>query len=278
MDGYITNVCAQYKHPDPKQPKHSPHLHREIVYGAKQQYANNYIDTTPPLDAASVKYCQVVIGSLLYYGRAVNNKLLMTLSAIGACQASATENTRTEINKLLNHCATYPNDGITYRASNMVLAAHSDASFLTEPKSRSRAGGHIFLSKDNPIPRNNGPLLTIARVMKSVAASVAEAETGALFIVAQEMVPILNMLIEMGCSQPRSPVQTDNSTATGYVNNTIVVKRLKSVEMKLDWLRCREAQGQFRFYWDKGAHNLADYHTKHHPPAYHIAHRATHAG
>jgi hypothetical protein len=114
--------------------------------------------------------------------------------------------------------------------------------------------------------------------MKSVAASVAEAETGALFIVAQEMVLILNMLIEMGCSQPRSPVQTDNSTATGYVNNTIVVKRLKSVEMKLDWLRCREAQGQFRFYWDKGAHNLADYHTKHHPPAYHIAHRATHSG
>jgi hypothetical protein len=141
----------------------------------------------------------------------------MTLSAIGACQAAATENTRTEINKLLNHCATYPNDGITYRASNMVLAAHSDASFLTEPKSRSRAGGHIFLSEDDPIPRNNGPLLTIARVMKSVAASVAEAETGALFIVAQEMVPLRNMLTEMGWPQPRSPVQTDNSTATGYV-------------------------------------------------------------
>ena len=123
MDGYITNVRARYKHPDPKRPKHSPHLHREIVYGAKQQYANNYIDTTPPLDAASVKYCQVVIGSLLYYGRAVNNKLLMTLSAIGACQASATKNTCTEIKKLLNHCATYPNDGITYRASNMVLVA-----------------------------------------------------------------------------------------------------------------------------------------------------------
>ena len=39
-----------------------------------------------------------------------------------------------------------------------------------------------------------------------------------------------------------------------------------------------EWESQLRFYWDKGAHNLADYHTKHHPPAYHIAHRATHAG
>ena len=202
----------------------------------------------------------------------------MTISAIGASQASATENSLNKINKLLDYCATYPSDGITYRASNMVLAAHSDASFLSESKSCSRAGGHIFLSEDDPIPRNNGPLLSISRVMKHVCPSAADAETGALFIVAQEMVPLRNMLTEMGWPQPRSPLQTDNSTANGYVNNTIIVKRLKSAEMRLDWLRCREAQGQFRIYWDKGAHNLADYHTKHHPPAYHIAHRPTHAG
>ena len=86
------------------------------------------------------------------------------------------------------------------------------------------------------------------------APSAAEAETGAIFIVAQEMVPLRNMLTEMGWPQPRSPLQTDNSTADGYVNNTIVVKRLKSAEMRLDsWLRCREAQGQFRLYWDEGS-------------------------
>ena len=278
MNGYITEVRARYGHPTPTKPVHSPHLHRDIIYGAKEQYATTDIDTTPPLDTAGIKWCQGVIGSLLFYARAVDNKLLMTISAIGASQASATENTRNEINKLLDYCATYPSDGITYRASNMVLAAHSDASFLSESKSRSRAGGHIFLSEDDPIPRNNGPLLSISRVMKHVCPSAAEAETGALFIVAQEMVPLRNMLTEMGWPQPRSPLQTDNSTANGYVNNTIIVKRLKSAEMRLDWLRCREAQGQFRIYWDKGAHNLADYHTKHHPPAYHIAHRPTHAG
>ena len=278
MDGYIAAVRARYKHPTPTKPEHSPHLHREIVYGAKEQYATTNVDTTPPLDDDGIKWCQGVTGSLLFYARAVDNKLLMTLSAIASSQAAATENTKSEINKLLDYCATHPSDGITYRASNMVLAAHSDASFLSEPKSRSRAGGHIFLSEDDPIPRNNGPLLSISRVMKHVCPSAAEAETGALFIVAQEMVPIRNMLTEMGWPQPRSPLQTDNSTANGYVNNTIIVKRLKAAEMKLDWLRCREAQGQFRIYWDKGAHNLADYHTKHHPPAYHIAHRPTHVG
>jgi hypothetical protein len=157
----ITEVRARYGHPTPTKPVHSPHLHREIIYGAKEQYATSDIDTTPPLNAAGIKWCQGVIGSLLFYARAVDNKLLMTISAIGASQASATESTLNEINKLLDYCTTYPSDGITYRASNMVLAAHSDASFLSESKSRSRAGGHIFLSKDDPIP-------PISRVMKHI--------------------------------------------------------------------------------------------------------------
>jgi len=98
----------------------------------------------------------------------------------------------------------------------MILSAHSDASFLSKPKSRSCAGGHIFLSEDDPISRTNGPLLSIARVMRSVYSSASEAETGALYIVEKEMVPLRNMLTEMGWKQPHSPIQIDNSTATGY--------------------------------------------------------------
>ena len=106
MKGCINNVRTRFGHPNPEKPEHSPHLHREIIHGAKQQYATNNVDTSPPLDAAGIKWCQGVIGCLLYYARAVDNKLLMTLSAISASQASATENTRNKINKLLNNCAT----------------------------------------------------------------------------------------------------------------------------------------------------------------------------
>ena len=98
----------------------------------------------------------------------------------------------------------------------------------------------------------------LSQICNAHCASASETETGALYIVAQEMVPLRNMLIEMGWKQPRSPIQIDNSTATGYANKTIVIKRLKAIEMRLDWLRCREAQGQFRFFWDKGTHKLAD--------------------
>ena len=48
-------------------------------------------------------------------GRAVNKKLLVALSAIGAQQAAATEDTSVAIEKILDYVATYPNDGILFR-------------------------------------------------------------------------------------------------------------------------------------------------------------------
>jgi hypothetical protein len=112
-------------------------------------------DTSAPLDVAGIKRIQGIIGSLLYYARAVDNKLLMTLSSLGAQQAAATENTRTAIDQLLDYVATYPSDGTTYRASNMILVAHSNASFLSESKSRSHASASISLTEDDPIPRES---------------------------------------------------------------------------------------------------------------------------
>ena len=104
----------------------------------------------------------------------------------------------------------------------MILAAHSDASFLTEPGSRSRAGAHIFLSEDDPIPRSNGPTLTLSSTIKVVMASAAEAELAALYTTACEMIPLCNALNEMGWKQPRSPLQMDNSTAAGFIQYTII--------------------------------------------------------
>ena len=49
--------------------------------------------------------------------------------------------------------ATYPDDGIVYRSSDTVLAAHADAGFHNDSKGRSWAGAHIFLAEDEPFPR-----------------------------------------------------------------------------------------------------------------------------
>ena len=98
---------------------------------------------------------------------------------------------------MLGYHATYPNDGIVYRASDMILAAQSNAGFHNESKGRSRARAQIFLSEDNPIPRCNGPILSIAQVIKFVMNSAVEAELAALYITAQKLVPMRQTLIEM---------------------------------------------------------------------------------
>ena len=80
----------------------------------------------------------------------------------------------------------------------MILAVHSDASYLSEPKARSRAGGHFFLSTAVDAPPNNGAILNIAHIIKHVMASATEAELAALYIVAREAVYIRIILDELG--------------------------------------------------------------------------------
>ena len=98
-------------------------------YGATQQIVQP-IDTSPPLNDKGIKRVQGIVGDLLYLWRSVNNKLLVALSAIGAQQAAATKETAAEIEQLMDYVATYPNDVILFRKSDMILAAHVDSGFL----------------------------------------------------------------------------------------------------------------------------------------------------
>ena len=109
-------------------------------------------------------------------------------------------------------------------------------------------------------------------------ASASKAELAALFITAREMMPHFQTLIDMGWPQLKSPNQADNSTAVGVTNNTIVFRWSKIMDMQIWWLWCCASQDQFRYYWDLGTKNWANYHTKHHPDTYHEAHKLTHAG
>ena len=120
-----------------------------------------------------------------------------------------------------------------------MLCSHSDAGYLNESRGRSRAGSHIFLLENKPFPCFKGAILSIAQIIKFSMASAAEAERAVLFIAAHKMIPHCQTLIDMGWPQPKSPLQTDNSTASGVINNTIVPMRIKMMDMHFSWLvRC----------------------------------------
>jgi hypothetical protein len=136
----------------------------------------------------------------------------------------------------------------------------------------SRAGGHHYLGKrpsKTSTTFNNGPIHTIAKIMRNVMASAAEAEMGALFINTKEGVSLQTALLKMGHPQPTTPVQTDNSTAFGIVQNTVKQVRSKTMDMRFYWVRDRVRQGQYNVYWAPGSGNLADYFSKKHSPVHH---------
>jgi hypothetical protein len=99
--------------------------------------------------------------------------------------------------------------------------------------------------------------------------SAAEAETHGVFHNAKIGVNIRHILQAMGHPQPPTPVITDNSTTAGFTNGNIQLKKSKSWDMNLHWLRDRENHKQFKVVWEKGSSNGADYHTKHHPTVHH---------
>jgi hypothetical protein len=132
----------------------------------------------------------------------------------------------------LDYLATHPDAAIRYHASDMILHIHSDASYLSVSNSRSRLGGLFFLGNKSPEQDTlNRSILNVAAVIKNVVASAAESEIGACFHNAQSGAPLRVTLTELGHTQPPTPLQTDNSTAFGIVNETIKQKRSKAMDM-----------------------------------------------
>jgi hypothetical protein len=108
----------------------------------------------------------------------------------------------------------------------MILHIHNDASYLSEKEAKSRAGGFFYMGSDTKTNKKltNGAILIISKVLEHVMSSAAEAEIGAVFINAKEGAVLRTALEELGPPQPPTPMETDNTTATGYRNGKIKQK------------------------------------------------------
>jgi hypothetical protein len=204
------------------------------MYGASKQYAEA-IDTSPPLSKENKKYAQEVVGTFLYYTQCVDSTMLTALGSTATQQTNPTKNTMIKVKQFLGYAFSHPNAIVTYQASDMVFAAHSDASYLSEANTHSQAGGHFFMSSDTPCPHNNSTVLTIAQIIKAVMSLVAEAKIGALYINCWEAVPACHTFEFLGHPQPPTPIQTNNTMALGIVNSNLM-KKLKAMDMTYHWL------------------------------------------
>ena len=119
--------------------------------------------------------------------------------------------------------------------------------------------------------RLNGAFFTLCALLRSVVASAAEAELGALFLNCKQAAIFRVTLEEMGHPQPPIPINCDNSTAVGIANNTVKRQRSRAMEMHFFWVEDAVEQGKFDIKYFPGKENLADYQSKHHSGAHHRA-------
>ena len=112
------------------------------------------------------------------------------------------KNTLKQTTQLLDYLNTEEDAIITFNASDMNLAVHSDSSYLSDPKAGSRAGGLFFLSNSADISPHNGAILNRAHIIKHVMSSTTEAELAALYIMTREAEYIRIILKEMGHKKP----------------------------------------------------------------------------
>jgi hypothetical protein len=238
--------------------------------------SNTYTtDESPLLDDAGKKHIQQVVGSFLYYARAVNPTILMALSDIATEQAAPTQNTKKQVDQFLDYMWTHPDAKICYGASDIILNVHFNASYLSAPRARSRAGSYFFLGSlpvdDDPIKLNGAIHITCTILLKLAAVSTAEAKLGALFFNAEEAKVLCLTLDELGHPQPPTPIHANNTTTVGIVNNIIKCQCSSAMEMHYFWLLDRKTQTYFKFYYQPGQENLGNgnYPSKHHTPDIH---------
>ena len=126
MPSYIAKALKVFQH-EARTKQDQLSLSAPIQYGAKTKYAKER-STAPLLDAKGKKFIQQLCGKFLFLGRAVDATLLCPISAIASQSATPTTDTLEHTKQLLNYVATQEEAVLTYNASDMKLAAHSDAS------------------------------------------------------------------------------------------------------------------------------------------------------
>jgi hypothetical protein len=160
----VAAALHKFQHAPPRQPCHAPSSYNKPQYGVKIQLTDP-IDTTPSLTEPQTKRLQQVVGTFLFYARAVNSTMLLLLNALTAAQKKGTQATVQALVHFLNYCATHPDATLCYHASDMILHIHSNAAYLNETEARSHVGGHHFLATEL-LPSTNQamePFLTLPK-------------------------------------------------------------------------------------------------------------------
>ena len=138
MPNYIEKTLNRFGAQDIKE-ANSPAVYIPPKYGRKEKQMATE-DNTPRVSGDRKRRIQQIVGTLLYYARAVDPTVLTSINKVASAQANPTVAVEAAANRLLQYAKRFQNATIVYRASGMQSRGYSDASYLSESMRRTYRG------------------------------------------------------------------------------------------------------------------------------------------
>ena len=88
MPGYVNEAIHKFHNPTPSRPQHYPHQWNPPTYVSTAPQLAHQVPEFPKLAPPEANIVQQVVGTFLYYLRAVNPKILVALNSSSAEQSN----------------------------------------------------------------------------------------------------------------------------------------------------------------------------------------------
>ena len=267
LNGWVRKLLEKYGMEDCK-PETAPYKYTRPVYTGKQAPLSE--DDSTPLSSQLMTELRSKIGALNWGAACVNYDTSLAVSKVGSKQANPTRALLREVNHILRYLAGHPNTVLQYRPNDMKLHTVSDASFCSETKGRSRAGGVLYLGDcdENSHPKSS-PVEVMSHIIDCIPDSAAEAEYVSVHDTTKRGVYCRNILEGIGYPQGTTEHECDNKCAVGIANNTVHDRKTKHIDRRYHWVKNEVKNGHFKVIWKEGVGNIADFFTKYLPQKEH---------
>jgi len=263
LPGYIDNIMKKFNVQSVKQCD-NPVSSMEQMHNTTQQYDHH--DKSLPATLEEKQFIQQVVGAVLYYSRAVGYSVITAICKVAREQSAPTKETVKKVKRILQYLYWHRNEAIKFTPQEMILQCHSDASYLSEPISKSRIAGIFWIGEDiilNPKYKIDGVISVDTHVVKNICTSIAEAEYTACFNNCITALRYQSFLEDLGYPQI-TPIKiyVDNDCSKGVANRTSKEKRLKHMNMRLHKVRELVDDKIVDVLWCSSKDNIADFGTK----------------
>lgn len=197
------------------------------------------------------------VGALMFLSVCTRPDITFAVSKLSRYLETASGKHWTAAKRVMRYLVGTQTRGITYAKDKMIMSAFSDADNGNEESSRKSRSGVVFMI-------NGGPVSWFSQKQTLIATSSCEAEYGAAFEAAKQVIWLRQLLHDMGVPQSDpTTLWVDNQGAIAVIKNPDGHhKRTKHWDVKTKYTAEQVKENNLHVDYVESEKNLADIMTK----------------